>query len=98
MGTAWFLFSAGQHSIAEQVGLSALVVSTLVSLGYLLENRGWAVYVEALRSVGVGMALYCFISDAGLALSLGGFYLVASMIWLGVARPGKGAVRSLWSI
>ena len=43
-GTAWFLFSAAQHSIMEQVGLSVLVVSTLVSLGYLLENRRWAIY------------------------------------------------------
>ena len=88
-GTAWFLFSAGQHSIAEQVGLSALVVSTLVSLGYLLENRGWAVYLDVLRIGGVGAALYYFLPNPVLALSLGGFYLVASVVWLLVALRGR---------
>ena len=94
-GTAWFLFSAGQHSIAEQVGLSALVVSTLMSLGYLLENRRWARYVEVLRIGGVGGALCYFLPNPALALGLGGLYLIASVVWLGVGQWGKMEVRSL---
>jgi alkylglycerol monooxygenase len=66
-------------------GLAAWIILSIASLGGLLDNKGWAPYVEAGRLVLIGAAAVALSmgTDYFLASMLGsGLYLAGSVIWL----------------
>lgn len=85
VGTALFLFNATHFSLTEMVLSSLLIVSTLVSLGALLENRPSAVPMEVMRIGCVVVALLYFMEPTGFygaTLAFCVFYFLVSILWI----------------
>jgi hypothetical protein len=57
--TAWFLNRQAALAPGVRVAASLAIVLSVVSLGGLLDRRGWAPLVEGVRAAGlVGLAVY----------------------------------------
>jgi alkylglycerol monooxygenase len=75
-GTAWFLFKAGQFTLAEKSFFTVLISITVVNCGVLFEQRKWVVWSEWIRVISYPSLLA--IMTYNLALSPT-FYAVAAI-------------------
>lgn len=91
VGTALFLFNAGQFSLVEKSIITVLISIVVVNSGVLFEQRLWATYAEWARIIvyPLGLAILCFVNDWSpwlyvlsllyLVVSFGWFYLIQKM-------------------
>jgi hypothetical protein len=85
VGTALFLFNAANFALVEMIFSSLLIISTLVSMGSLLENRPSAVPLEIIRMACTIVALLYFTQHSGFYGATLGFcvlYFFVSILWI----------------
>nr|WKN34233.1 sterol desaturase family protein [Tunicatimonas sp. TK19036] len=90
IGTALFLFNAANFSLAEMVFSSLLIISTLVSLGALLENRTSAAPLEIVRMACAVVAILYFTEQTGFYGAILAFcvlYFFVSILWIFSFQP-----------
>ena len=90
VGTALFLFNTANFSLAEMIFSALLIISTLVSMGALLENRRSAAPLEIVRMACVVVAILYFTEQAefyGVMLAFCVLYFFVSILWIFSFQP-----------
>ena len=95
-GTTFFLFGLSQITQMEQIIFTLLISFSIMSTGLLFEGKNSSKWIEVIRIVVVGIALFVFFRNSSFAIPLGIFLvliMVLSLFWIFRYHPASNHER-----